>query len=244
MRTDEFETEVAEALRHLPPEVPAGITLFEAVATGVRRRRRHRAVAGAVLATVAAVAVVLTPTLLSRSEATPAPAVAPDKVDVSVFHGNGVSFHYPTAWRRSTYSVVSSFTVLITYLSTEPLHNPCRTTRDAQSITQTCGQPLERIRPGGVLVRWQRAGKPGIGITRYPGVRDTIDGHPARVATTPADPSCAALGGNLSVDAVIASQILNSPDSTIEMTACLTGSNTQQAQAAVERMLTSAHFDN
>jgi len=95
-----------------------------------------------------------------------------------------------------------------------------------------------------VLVRWQNAGMPGRRLATQLGTPETIGGHPSRVLRTPADPSCAALGGKLSVDAVIASQILNAPDSTIEMTACLAGPNTQQAQAAVERMLTSVHLNN
>jgi hypothetical protein len=244
MRTNEFETEVAEALRRLPPEVPTGIQLFDAVASGIRRRRRRRAVAGAVVVTVAAVAVVLTPPLMSRTEPTPTPAVAPGKVPVSVFHRDGVSFRYPRAWRSPTYSADSSFTRLITYLSTEPLHDPCHTTRDATGIRITCGQPLERIRPGGVLVRWQSVGMPGQRLATQAGTHEMIDGHPARIATTKADASCAALGGDVSVNAVILSQVLNSHDQFLEMDACLTSSDTQQPRTAIERMLTSVHFDD
>lgn len=95
-----------------------------------------------------------------------------------------------------------------------------------------------------MLVRWQNAGMPGRRLATQLGTPETIGGHPSRVLRTPADPSCAALGGQRSINAVIENDVLNSHDHYVEMSACLSGPNTQQAQAAVERMLTSVHLNN
>jgi len=95
-----------------------------------------------------------------------------------------------------------------------------------------------------VLVQWQRAGKLGWQLAAQPGTHRMIGGHPARVLSTPADTSCAALGGQWSIDAVIESDVLNLHDHFVEMSACLGGPDTQQAQTAVERMLTSVHLDD
>jgi len=42
------------------------------------------------------------------------------------FDDRELSFEYPSEWERATWPVRSSFEILVTYLSTEPLHDPVR----------------------------------------------------------------------------------------------------------------------
>jgi hypothetical protein len=145
-------------------------------------------------------------------------------------------------WHSSTYSNFSSFTSLIGYLSTEPLHDPCDTTRTPSWVTTSCAAPLDHLRSGGVFIQWRSWGMPGLRLANERGIPQTIDGHQARVFTGTADVGCAGLGGDVSVDAAIVQQTMNSHDQLLEMSACLRGPGTQQRQAAVQLMLTSVRL--
>jgi hypothetical protein len=157
----------------------------------------------------------------------------------SSFPTYGLSLRQPVAWQLSTFEVTSSFSSVIGYFSTEELHDPCVRSGNG---SRTCGSPLRHLEPGGVLVTWSTVGMPGARLVNQPGTASTIDGHPARVASGPADASCASLGGEVSVDAVIASQQTDSHDQLVEMAACLRGPDVGQDLAAIQQMLDSVRL--
>jgi hypothetical protein len=84
---------------------------------------------------------------------------------------------------------------------------------------------------------------PGVRLVNQSGSASTIDGHPARVVSGPADASCASLGGEVSVDAVIARQQMDSHDELVQMAACLRGPDVGQDQAAIQQMLDSVRLN-
>jgi hypothetical protein len=157
----------------------------------------------------------------------------------SAFPAYGLSFRQPAAWQSSTFDVVSSFSMVITYLSTQELHDPCVRSGDGAI---ECGVPTRQLRPGGVLVTWASFGMPGQRLASQPGIADEVGGHPARIVRGGADANCVALGGDISFDAAILQQRMNSHDQLLEMSACLRSPGTAQSEVAVQRMLDSVRF--
>jgi hypothetical protein len=154
----------------------------------------------------------------------------------SSFPAYGLSLRQPVAWHRSTFEFRSSFSFVIAYLTTEKLHDPC--VKSGNGIV-TCGLPLRQLGPGGVLVTWSTFGRPGVRLVNQPGNANTVGGHPARVVTGPATATCASVGGEVSVDAKIEHQKMDSHDQLVEMEACLRGPDVAQNLAAIQLMLDS-----
>src|SRR3954447_7592632 len=93
----------------------------------------------------------------------------------------GLTFSHPAAWRATNYpDDQSSFTMSLAFLSTELLHDPCITTVDRTGTSIRCQAPLDRLRPGGVLISWSSFGMPGHRLANRSGVPTTVSGHPAR----------------------------------------------------------------
>ena len=132
---------------------------------------------------------------------------------------DGGTFRYPTAWRLSTYPLVTSFSTLVAFLSNNPLHDPC--VRAAGDIS--CSSPLSRLGPAGVLVTWAVVGFPGQGIDNVPGTHTTIDSRPARLVVKKpvAAATCGLIGASWEVDATVAVSSLHGAGGLWEMTACL-----------------------
>jgi hypothetical protein len=151
---------------------------------------------------------------------TPSRATAMSLLDRS-FSADGGSFSYPSAWHLSTYDVEWSMGQAVAYLSNQPLHDPCSQTGQLR----TCGSPLNRLGPGGVLVSWQIVGgPPPLRLSSRPGAATTIGGRPAKVdvrSSSNPDQQCAALGASGEVDAAVLADTLPSHDELWTMTACL-----------------------
>jgi hypothetical protein len=170
-------------------------------------------------------------TVSSRASADPLP---------KTFAGAGITFRYLNAWHAQTYQEVSSFSNLIAYVSTEPLHDPCvtRTTNTGTEID--CTNPLKALRRNGIFISWDSYGFPGQRLTT-PTL--TLDGHAATVQSGPADPSCVAIGGTRLVSANVALSLKLAPpgghDQMLRMRACIAGPDTAQAETDVYAMLAS-----
>jgi hypothetical protein len=98
------------------------------------------------------------------------------------FRKDGVRLRYPAGWRTYHYSNDNSnFTSVIVYLSNVRLHDPCVTRKTPQAVTTTCGQPVDHLRPGSILVSWSANGFPGWSFAKARGTPTRIDGHRAKV---------------------------------------------------------------
>jgi hypothetical protein len=76
-----------------------------------------------------------------------------------------LSFYHPRRWHSYRYRETSSFTFLLAFLSTDRLRAPCTVKRNASVTRVSCGSPLSRLSPGGVLITWVAEGMPGLVCT-------------------------------------------------------------------------------
>jgi hypothetical protein len=143
----------------------------------------------------------------------------------------GVAFHYPAAWQVSpkAWRWTSTFSSLVTYLSTQPMRDPCTTT----STETTCAPPLGALVPGAILVTWTRESTPGWTLAKQAGHRTTLAGRPAKIEVSRPG-SCHYLGASETVTAQIA---LAAKSSSIRMQACLKGSTAAAMETRVRTML-------
>jgi hypothetical protein len=142
-----------------------------------------------------------------------------------------LSFSYPAAWKAYPFQWEGElhFRPLV-YLSTQPVHDPC----SMQGNAISCGFPVSRLRPGGVLVTWNASNPPSTKLAA--GSRLRIDGHPARRVDT-SDGICRSIGADRTIDVLIQTRPLPSP--LTEVTACLRGPSLAQAEKKVDAMLAS-----
>jgi hypothetical protein len=167
----------------------------------------------------------------------PALAAGASSSPTRAFAASGVSFRYPTAWKASpaAWRWTSSFERLVTYLATQPLHDPCTTSGNS---TTTCAPPLGALVPGAILVTWTREGTPGWTLAKQAGHRTTLAGRPAKIAVSRPG-ACHYLGAGETVTAQIA---LAAKSSSIRMQACLRGSSTAANERRVLAMLATLHL--
>jgi hypothetical protein len=145
-----------------------------------------------------------------------------------------LSFSHPARWKAHPFrwSGELHFRPLV-YLSTQPVHDPCST----KGNTTSCGFPVGKLRPGGVLVTWNASNPPGIGLGR--GSRVKVDGREARRVDTPGG-ICRSIGADRTVEVLIQTRPLPSP--LTEMTACLRGPGLAQEQKSLNALLASTKF--
>ena len=154
------------------------------------------------------------------------------------FDDRELSFEYPSEWERATWPVRSSFEILVTYLTTEPLHDPCQ--RTAASIT--CGEPLRRLRDGGVLVEWSRVGFPESDrhrLTAMPGSWITVAGRRAKLVVDRL-PVCRGIAADRSLFALVP---LSSRGNYYAFRACLRGPGLVRSEREVRRLLASTRIE-
>ena len=173
-----------------------------------------------------------------------APSTSPgvSNTVVATFPAAGLSFRHPRQWRSYRYEERSSFTDLITYLSTDTLHAPCTVTRNASGTAISCGLPLSRLSPGGVLITWRTEGMPGRSLAVVPGTRMRIGGHQARTVSGAATGSCAKLGGAWQEQVLIARGGGLPSTSLVAMYACVAAPGVTQAKRYINEMLATVRF--
>jgi hypothetical protein len=155
---------------------------------------------------------------------------------------SGFSFDYPTRLRLDPVDVNEHYSTIVAYVSNQPLHDPCR--RTPNSIT--CGRPLTRLAPDGVLVTWTVAnsvGPVGNRLVDAPGVPRIVGGHDAKVdvVASASDP-CFGIGASVRIDARIRIQAFVPSDTTLDMDGCL-GPAAVSEQSTVLAMFDSVRFD-
>jgi hypothetical protein len=153
------------------------------------------------------------------------------------FDDGQLSFEYPSEWKQATWPVQSTFEKLVTYLSTEPLHDPCR--RTANSFT--CGEPLRRLRAGGVLVEWSLLGFPDTDrhrLNAMPGSWTSVDDRRAKLAVDLL-PVCRGVGADRSLYALIP---LSLRGNYYALRACLRGPGLVRSERQVRRLLASTRI--
>jgi hypothetical protein len=159
-----------------------------------------------------------------------ASAGTPQAAVTAGFSAMGLAFRYPGTWRSGTWDDdVSSFSGLIVFLGTGRLHDPCERTVGAEVTSVSCGDPVSKVAPGGMLVRWDEDGFPH---WHAPRSNTKIGGRPATETVT-AGSWCRTLGGSRTITAVIP---LDS-DNWYEMDACLRGPGIPAEQAEITAML-------
>jgi hypothetical protein len=142
-----------------------------------------------------------------------------------------VTFDYPAGWKALRFRrplELHSFPLV--YLSTQAIHSPCSTKGNAT----TCGWPLERLRPGGVLAVWQLPYAPPCpGCTGPTGTPVKVGGRRATRKVT-AGGACRAIGADRTIDVMV--------KNSVEFMACLRGPNLAQNERRVDALLKSTQF--
>jgi hypothetical protein len=196
------------------------------------------AAALAVAAVTAALPFARTPAIRPAAGHPPAARtpVSSDPPLTASFSTAGLSFRYPATWHSGTWSDVSSFAALIVYLSPSQLHNPCTVTTTPTQISATCADPVGKLPPGGVLVRWSDDGTPGFHLPR---TNAMIAGRPALQTTSTGDYWCAEVGGTTTITALIPRDV---PDNTYEMDACLRPPGLPRQEAQISALLSTVRI--
>jgi hypothetical protein len=121
-----------------------------------------------------------------------AAALLPAAGAYKTFSGGGVSFRYPAGWQVQRESVQGLHFRPIVELGTDALHARCVQSTDGMS----CGWPLERLSPGGMVAIVSASTHPPIrGKARTPMKAEVLTSRPG---------ACAEIGGDLTFDATIA----------------------------------------
>lgn len=160
---------------------------------------------------------------------------APKAPPVVEYTSSFLSFTHPATWKAYPFQWAGGlhFRPLV-YLSTQPLHDPCST----QGNTTSCGFPVQRLQPGGVLVTWNASSPPAVALGSG-GTQVKVDGRPARRVDT-AGGICRSIGADRTIDVLVATRPLPSP--LTEFTACLRGPGIAQSVNRVDALLASTKF--
>jgi hypothetical protein len=145
-----------------------------------------------------------------------------------------VSFRYPAAWKALRFRrplELHSFPLV--YLSTQAIHSPCST----HGNETTCGWPIKRLQPGGVLAVWQFPYAPPC-----PGCSSREAGKPVRIGGRDAMRQelgggvCRAIGADRTIEVTI------KDSSAPAFMACIRGPGVAQSERRVDAMLRSTQF--
>ncbi|GAC1345187.1 MAG: hypothetical protein NVSMB29_19310 [Candidatus Dormibacteria bacterium] len=163
----------------------------------------------------------------------PGPAPTPTPIRLATYSGREVAFTYPAEWQPHYYPEDFDEGHLVTFLSTQGVHDPCRRHPPG---SLSCTWPVSRLDAGGVLVEWGTVELPGAGLTHPAGARliTVTGGHASVVVTSPG--ACATVGAQFTVTVSV---VLSPPGGVLEMTACLNGPNLAEHEAEVMAMVQS-----
>jgi hypothetical protein len=145
-----------------------------------------------------------------------------DDVALTSYRGHGIVFAYPLAWSHRRPGFMSPETEGIVDLSTQRMIDPCHT----RGNTTSCGWPLRRLRPGGVVVTWT--------IDGMPLIRSQAEGIRVKV-TRPG--YCRSFGATETISA----RLVTKTHEIFVVNACLRGADVASNERAFRKMLASAH---
>ena len=145
-----------------------------------------------------------------------------------------LSFSHPATWKAYPYTGGGElhFHPLV-YLSTQAVHDPCST----QGTMISCGFPVKRLAPGGVLAFWQTTETPVTGPVEPSGTRIQVGDHPA-VRQETAQGECKSIGADRTIRVV--SEV--SRQNLTLFTACLRRPGLARAEKQVNAVLASTKF--
>jgi hypothetical protein len=161
----------------------------------------------------------------------PASAASPP----ATFRNSELSFRHPAAWKAYPFTWAGElhFRPLL-YVSTQPVHDPCRTKGD----TVTCTWPVARLRPGGVLLTLENRGFPGWSLDDAPGTPLRVGGRQAK-RSIERPGQCGSIGAEETIAVAVASPLA---DNWTELTACLRGPRLAANEHGVDALLASLRF--
>lgn len=163
-----------------------------------------------------------------------AQAAARTEPNLVTYSNSLLSFSHPATWKAYPFRWAGELHYRpLVYLSTQPLQDPCSTKGGATS----CGFPVKRLEPGGVLVAWNASDPPLVALG--PGSRIQVDGRRSRRVDT-AGGLCHSIGGDRTIDVLIPMRPL--PSTPMEFTACLRGPGLARAEKGIDALLASTKF--
>jgi hypothetical protein len=147
------------------------------------------------------------------------------------YSGQYVSFDYPAAWKALRFRrPVELHSFPLVYLSTQAIHSPCST----QGNVTTCGWPLTRLQPGGVLAVWQLPYAPPCPGCSGPAGKLVRIGGRSATRQVVAGGACRAIGADRTIEVTV--------KNSVEFIACLRGPNLSQNERQVDALLKSTQF--
>lgn len=154
------------------------------------------------------------------------------------FVAGELSFDFPGGWNQAFFDEQSSFSRVIVFLSTEPLHEPCTTRANSVGTETDCGSPIadNSLGSDGVLVTWLGMGFPGWSFDPNVGALGQIGGKAATVDDQAAPEVCKTLGGERWMVATVPR---SEPYNWYEMDACYAGPDLSGVRAQLHAMLDS-----
>jgi hypothetical protein len=160
---------------------------------------------------------------------------ASDPSATATFRNSFLAIGYPADWQPEVFPItgVLHFSPML-YLSSQPLHQPCQT----KQSTTTCGWPVERLRPGGVLIVWENRGYPGWSLATTQGTSLKVGGRAAK-KTVSRPGACSTIGADETIAIEISRPI---PNNWTAVTACLRGPGLAASERKLAALLGSTRF--
>jgi len=231
------EQKLSQALHELVPQPPADVSI-DAVARTARRRRRAGAAAMALVAS-ALIAAVTVPSVLLAAERTGS-TVGASSSGVSLTQRSswdGVVFRYPAGWQVRSFPFATHGPGRPgPFLGNQALDGPC------WSLPQRgCGlaDAVQGLRAGGVIAEWSSFTSRDASSVLPGPPNMTVDGRPARVTISDASAYCRAMGGTITLSAVI---VGGPSDQGYALTACSRGPGEAQTTATLRAVIAAARF--
>jgi hypothetical protein len=156
---------------------------------------------------------------------------APQSPPLQKYSGQYVTFDYPAAWKALQFQrPVELHSFPLVYLSTQAIHSPCST----QGNVTTCGWPVKRLQPGGVLAVWQLPYAPPCPGCSGPAGKLVRVGGRSATRQVLAGGACHAIGADRTIEVTV--------KNSVEFIACLRGPNLTQNERRVDALLKSTQF--
>lgn len=149
-----------------------------------------------------------------------------------------LTFEYPDQWHAASFEHPSSVSTVMTYLSTEPISNPC--VRSGSAIL--CHSPVDELSEGGVLITWWRWGlhRANPGPDPEAGELIHVGGRSATIKTAAESPLCFDIGAERYVLVQIPDPTLNG--TWTRMDVCLRGPDLTAPMAQIDATLASVEW--
>lgn len=157
----------------------------------------------------------------------------------STYDARPITFRYPSGWTAEHFTIMSSFSSPLVYLSNQFMKDPCvrEVTSNVESISCEAW-PVESLRPGGVVVAWSSHGFPSWTFADQPGRAITVDGWDAKMSTNVGD-GCRELGADRQLTVIISRKLRGN---WYELDACFRDPGASESVADVLALLDTVHI--